>query len=405
MTATALVVESVPSMVLRSPLRVGAVDDPLEVEAERVADRVMRTPSSEMVVRRCPGGCPDEEVLRRQPVEEEDELLRTPAEGGAPGVVSGVALGSGGGGGLPSGSLRFFEPRLGVDLSGVRVHHDGGAARLAASVNARAFTVGRDVFFGAGEWAPGTARGDRLLAHELTHTLQQRDTAQLVQRQDLGEMAARGADWASRTADEIKELAERGINWADRQVETIESAGERALEAGSELGAKAAERAEGWWYSGTGAVNRMDFDGFTLTLSGSVSYAAPAVSGLKANNPKAGGQDWTHPDHQWEPNKGPIPEGEYYVEPAEVETTGFDPAGWGHFRTRLHASMLTTAQIRLTSDREGGFFVHKDGGNNGTAGCIGIESDADNKVVHGYIGTNGARIPVFVDYPVIARAT
>jgi outer membrane protein OmpA-like peptidoglycan-associated protein len=68
--------------------------------------------------------------------------------------------------------LRFFEPRFGVDLSGVRVHHDGGAARLAASVNARAFTVGRDVFFGEGEWAPGTARGDRLLAHELTHTIQ-----------------------------------------------------------------------------------------------------------------------------------------------------------------------------------------------------------------------------------------
>ncbi len=168
-------VESVPSVLLRSPLRVGAVDDPLEVEAERVADRVMRMPSSEMVVRRCPGGCPDEEVLRRQPVEEEeDELLRTPADGGAPGVVPGEAVRSGGGGGLPPGSLRFFEPRLGVDLSGVRVHHDGGAARLASSVNARAFTVGRDVFFGAGEWAPGTTRGDRLLAHELTHTIQER---------------------------------------------------------------------------------------------------------------------------------------------------------------------------------------------------------------------------------------
>ena len=167
-------VESVPSVLLRSPLRVGAVDDPLEVEAERVADRVMRMPSSESVVRRCPGGCPDEEVLRRQPVdEEEDELLRTPADGGAPGVVPGEAVRSGGGGGLPPGSLRFFEPRLGVDLSGVRVHHDGGAARLASSVNARAFTVGRDVFFGAGEWAPGTTRGDRLLAHELTHTIQQ----------------------------------------------------------------------------------------------------------------------------------------------------------------------------------------------------------------------------------------
>ena len=89
------------------------MDDPLEVEAERVADRVMRMPSSELVVRRCPGGCPDEEVLRRQPVdEEEDELLRTPADGGAPGVVPGEAVRSGGGGGLPPGSLRFFEPRV-----------------------------------------------------------------------------------------------------------------------------------------------------------------------------------------------------------------------------------------------------------------------------------------------------
>jgi hypothetical protein len=308
--------------------------------------------------------------------------------------------------------LRFFEPRFGVDLSGVRVHHDGGAARLAASVNARAFTVGRDVFFGAGEWAPGTARGDRLLAHELTHTIQQRETTPLVQRQDLEDVATRTAEWASRKADEIKEWGERGINWVERQAERVASAGERALEEGAELGEqaealgeRAQERAEGWWTSGTGPVNRMDFDGFTLTLSGSVSYAAPAVSGLKANNPNAGGQDWTHPDHQWEELKGPIPEGEYYVEPTEVETTGFDPAGWGHFRTRLHPTLLTTAQTRLNSDREGGFFVHKDGGNNGTAGCIGIKSDADNEVVHGYIGTNGARIPVYVDYPLIARAT
>ena len=145
------------AVLLRSPLRVGAVDDPLEVEAERVADRVMRMPSSEMVVRRCPGGCPDEEVLRRQPVDEEEDelLLRTPAVGGAPGVVSGEAVRSGGGGGLPSGSLRFFEPRLGVDLSGVRVHHDGGAARLASSVNARAFTVGTGCVLrgrGVGSW-------------------------------------------------------------------------------------------------------------------------------------------------------------------------------------------------------------------------------------------------------------
>jgi hypothetical protein len=71
-------------------------------------------------------------------------------------------------------SLRsFFEPRFGVDLSQVRVHTDTRAAEAAQAVNARAFTVGLDIAFGAGQHAPGTTQGRRLLAHELTHVVQQ----------------------------------------------------------------------------------------------------------------------------------------------------------------------------------------------------------------------------------------
>lgn len=183
MSASAVLVESSsPVVVLRSPLRVGAVDDPLETEADAVAERVLRMPDPRSgLVQQCPGGCPDEEVIRRQPMEEdEDELAQRQPLGYSSVCVSPVAASTGAvasrrGGGvpLPVATRRFFEPRFGVDLSAVRIHHDAAAAMLAARVHARAFTVAQDVFFGTREWAPGTSRGDRLIAHELTHTLQQ----------------------------------------------------------------------------------------------------------------------------------------------------------------------------------------------------------------------------------------
>ena len=75
---------------------------------------------------------------------------------------------------LPAGERAFFEPRLGVDLSGVRVHADAEAARLAAGLSARAFAAGSEIYFGAGEYRPQSSEGRRLLAHELTHVVQQR---------------------------------------------------------------------------------------------------------------------------------------------------------------------------------------------------------------------------------------
>jgi len=74
---------------------------------------------------------------------------------------------------LSSSERRFFEPRFGYDFSGVRVHADAQAAEAARAVDAQAFTVGKDVVFGKWQYAPGTSRGQRLLAHELTHVVQQ----------------------------------------------------------------------------------------------------------------------------------------------------------------------------------------------------------------------------------------
>jgi uncharacterized protein DUF4157 len=88
-----------------------------------------------------------------------------------PAIVNDV-LGSSGQS-LDAATRSFMEPRFGHDFSNVRVHTDTRAAQSAQAVNALAYTVGRDVVFGAGQYAPGTVRGSQLLAHELTHVVQQ----------------------------------------------------------------------------------------------------------------------------------------------------------------------------------------------------------------------------------------
>jgi hypothetical protein len=74
---------------------------------------------------------------------------------------------------LDAATRAFFEPRFGRDFSQVRVHTDAPAAESAQAVNALAYTMGRDIVFGAGEYALGTTAGQWLLAHELAHTVQQ----------------------------------------------------------------------------------------------------------------------------------------------------------------------------------------------------------------------------------------
>jgi hypothetical protein len=124
--------------------------DPLEMEADRAAEQILRMPDS--------------------------QSRSGPEAGGSSGSS---------GGPLPQSLREFFEPRFGRDFSGVRVHSDGRAAQMARSVQAQAYTLGQDVVFGAGRYAPHTREGLGLLAHELAHVVQQSggSTARAVQRQ------------------------------------------------------------------------------------------------------------------------------------------------------------------------------------------------------------------------------
>src|SRR5690606_22279899 len=78
----------------------------------------------------------------------------------------------------PASVRRFMEPRFGADFSGVRMHTDARAAKLNKDVSARAFAYGNHIFFGDNQFQPHTGEGRELIAHELTHTVQQRGAVQ-----------------------------------------------------------------------------------------------------------------------------------------------------------------------------------------------------------------------------------
>lgn len=171
--------------VIQTKLKIGEPNDKYEQEADRVADMVMRMPEPDPINQMALAGsgigqriqrlCPEcEEELRRQPVNEEGTLQAKKNTGHTPPEVtsdleSRIQSLKGGGQPLPAPVRAFFEPRFGVDFSGVRVHTNGRAAQLAQAMNARAFTYGQNIWMGR-----DVSEGDkRLMAHELTHVVQQ----------------------------------------------------------------------------------------------------------------------------------------------------------------------------------------------------------------------------------------
>jgi hypothetical protein len=147
---------------LQTKLRIGVPGDAFEQEADRAAEQIMRTPSSS------DGGA----NLRSAPPRVQRRTAGDLGHRfGAPTIVDDVV--HSGGQPLPHSTRAFFEPRFGHDFSRVRVHADSSAAASADAVNARAYTVGEHIVFGASQWNPASTSGRTLVAHELAHTIQQ----------------------------------------------------------------------------------------------------------------------------------------------------------------------------------------------------------------------------------------
>ncbi len=174
---------------IQAKLTIGQPDDKYEQEADRVAAQVMgmpaprpASPTDDTFFPANRATPPIQRLVQRRaaPEEQEDrELVQTKVSAGAkPGATSTLSADlqslQGRGQPLSRSERSFFEPRFGSGFSSVRVHDNSQAAGIARSVNARAFTHGHHVVFGAGEHASATPAGRELLAHELTHVIQQR---------------------------------------------------------------------------------------------------------------------------------------------------------------------------------------------------------------------------------------
>lgn len=156
-----LVQRLIKSGALQAKLMLGQPGDKYEQEADSVAEQVMRMPAPKVQLQ-----SENKEVSSRtSDIEAQFNSIR------------------GGGQPIPESVRAFFELRFDRDFSQVRVHTDARAAESAQAVNAQAYTVGRDIVFGAGRYTPDTLTGKRLIAHELTHVMQQGLQPQYLQAQ------------------------------------------------------------------------------------------------------------------------------------------------------------------------------------------------------------------------------
>ena len=156
-------------------LSISKPNDPSEVEADAIADKVMRMSQDG-----------HESTVRSEAAAELVQRKHSSGVGSArvTGSIASRINSSGAGEPLAPATRNFFESRFGTSLHDVRIHTGDESARLNTDVSAQAFTVGNDIFFGASQYQPDTISGRHLIAHELAHVLQQSTNASpFIQRQ------------------------------------------------------------------------------------------------------------------------------------------------------------------------------------------------------------------------------
>ncbi|HBL58851.1 MAG TPA: hypothetical protein DDZ80_10140 [Cyanobacteria bacterium UBA8803] len=187
--------------------KVSSPNDPAEKEADSTAKKIMRMAVSESSIAYMKTGSGG--VFRQVKQEEKDKKLQTKLQSpyitrfadsgiftqpqkkeekiqrqaeGQPNVASNVGAdiqnSRASGSPLPLSVRRFMEPRFNADFSNVKIHTGDNAARLNRQVNAQAFTMGNQIFFGRNKFQPDSQEGKELIAHELTHTIQQGEAIQ-----------------------------------------------------------------------------------------------------------------------------------------------------------------------------------------------------------------------------------
>lgn len=187
-------ISSARPFAIQTKMTIGQPNDKYEQEADQVADQVvsklqrMESPEEELQMQRADRHLQKEEASEAEEEElqmkpdlqremPEEELQMKSEKGEAPvasqQIESTINQRKGSGSPLPDLLRSKLEQAIGADFTGVKVHTDQTADTLNRSLSAKAFTTGQDIFFKSGEYNPTSTTGQKLLTHELTHTVQQ----------------------------------------------------------------------------------------------------------------------------------------------------------------------------------------------------------------------------------------
>jgi len=331
---------------LQAKLKISKSNDKFEREADKVANQV-NSPNHGV------------NYSKKNKLEISRKVNSSVGVAATESISQNILAKKGKGNSLDSHTKSLMESKFGEDFSSVKIHTDTQANKLAKSINARAFTVGNDIFFGNGE----STSDKKLVSHELTHVVQQQNVIQTNQIQR--------AEAVREPVKEPEKSKKEPMPVADKT-----------------------------------KVTEIRFDGKKIEItatcspeiiaSGNCIKTAAALSGLTAHHSlNSKGIDYTKPEHQDKSNKGPIPAGTYTLNPSNVEEA--PSAAWGNWRVYLDPGTISKIGYMFGLSR-GGFFLHGDHAKDGTAGCIGIQDPAKEDKIFTMIKQTKTSIKVVVSY-------
>ncbi len=177
---------SSPKKLIQAKLTVSQPDDKYEKEADTAAENVMQMPGQNFVQRKCAHCEEEEKKIQRKPISKSiTPFIQTKGEAGttvSDSLSNKISSSQGMGSNMDSNTQSFMSSRFGNDFNSVKIHTDGNAIQMNRELNAKAFTTGNDIYFNEGQYQPGSDSGKYLLAHELTHTIQQNKNINTIQR-------------------------------------------------------------------------------------------------------------------------------------------------------------------------------------------------------------------------------
>ena len=215
-----------------------------EKETEAMHGRLQKKPifesngrAEDPVQRKC-AHCEKEEHLQKQEGS-------SSTQSSAPSVESSLRASKGSGSPLPEGTRSQMESSIGADFSGVRIHNNSAAAQLSDNLSAQAFTHGNDIYFNSGKYDTSSSEGKHLLAHELTHTVQQGASVHRKENPTHADVSIQkkppATAAAKPTSSEVVNISQGTFNPSETVKNEIEAAKHHGLDVRVKAGAFAEE--------------------------------------------------------------------------------------------------------------------------------------------------------------------